>query len=184
MQRLTKLSWNYKFTVTVLVHKLLSSSSLFSFLLFIFEIELVFYKIFDLLQIVSCPLERPRLHSWYLGLWNVHLPKVPELLSRTVCWHLKINFVMSKLMEKIATPAVLPALFSVCYPETLPGVETLNGSQICLNAFLAVKQDGNWMLLIVWISLQRYSLFQLFLPKAIIESKQRNKAHLGTGSIL
>lgn len=56
---------------------------------------------------------------------------------------------MSKLMEKIATPAVLPALFSVCYPETLPGVETLNGSQICLNAFLAVKQDGNWMLLIV-----------------------------------
>lgn len=56
---------------------------------------------------------------------------------------------MSKQVEKIATPAVLPALFSVCCPETLPEVETLNGSQICLNAFLAVKQDENWMLLVV-----------------------------------
>lgn len=79
----------------------------------------------------------------------MHLPKVPELLSCSVCWHLKINIVMSELVEKIATPAVLPALFSVCCPETLPGVEMLIGSQICLNAFLAVKQVGNWMLLMV-----------------------------------
>lgn len=56
---------------------------------------------------------------------------------------------MSELVEKIGTPAVLLALFSVCCPEALPGVETLNGSQICLNAFLAVKQDGNWILLMV-----------------------------------
>ena len=55
---------------------------------------------------------------------------------------------MSEQVEKIAIPAVLPALFSVCCPEALPEVETLNGSQICLNVFLAVKQDGDWMLLV------------------------------------
>ena len=55
---------------------------------------------------------------------------------------------MSEQVEKIAIPAVIPALFSVCCPEALPEVETLNGSQICLNAFLAVKQDGDWMLLV------------------------------------
>lgn len=71
------------------------------------------------------------------------------LRCQNYCWHLKINIVMSELVEKIATPAVLPALFSVCCPEALPGVETLNGSQIRLNAFLAVKQDGNWMPLMV-----------------------------------
>jgi hypothetical protein len=62
---------------------------------------------------------------------------------------LKVNIVMSKKVEKIATPAVLPASFSVCCPKALPEVETLNGSQICLNALLAVKQDGDGMLLVV-----------------------------------
>lgn len=56
---------------------------------------------------------------------------------------------MSEQVEKIATPAILPALFSVCCPEALPEVEMLNGSQIRLNASLAVKQDENWMLLMV-----------------------------------
>lgn len=56
---------------------------------------------------------------------------------------------MSELVEEIGAPAVLLALSSVYCPEALPGVETLNGSQICLNAFLAVKQHGNWMLLMV-----------------------------------
>lgn len=79
----------------------------------------------------------------------MHQPKGPEILSCSVCWHLKINTVMSEQVEKIALPAVLPALFSVCCSEALPEVETLNGSQICLNAFLAVKQDGNWLLLMV-----------------------------------
>lgn len=79
----------------------------------------------------------------------MHLPKVPEILSCCVCWHLKINIVLSEEVEKIALPAVLAAFLSVCCPEALPEVEMLNGSQICLNTFLAVKQDGDWMLLMV-----------------------------------
>lgn len=55
---------------------------------------------------------------------------------------------MSELVEKIATLLYFQLSSSVCCPEALPGVEMLNGSQICLNAFV-VKQDGNWMLLMV-----------------------------------
>lgn len=111
----------------------------------------------------------------------MHLPKVEEILLCSVSWHLKINTVTSEEVEKIAPPAALAALLSVCCPEALPGVETLNGSQIRLNAFLAVKQDGN-----SWSEFpcNIINFFQLFLPKAMTERKTRNKAALLACSIL
>lgn len=73
----------------------------------------------------------------------MYLPKVQEIRKCIVCGHLKINIFMAEQVEKITTPAVHPDPCSVCYPETLPEVEMLTGSQIRLNAFLAVSQDGS-----------------------------------------